>query len=138
MNHTPGPWTAVDVVGSGWEIKAMVPQLPNKDHPVTIYKTLGADTYTLAYAPWVQFPKDYVEELFEANSKLIAASPDLLAGCKAALGAFERNEAINWDELRLAIEKAEGKVRKASAEDGNPWAPNKDFAGPSNSPGGGQ
>jgi hypothetical protein len=107
MNHTPGPWTAVETVGAGWEIKARVPQLPNVDRPVTIYHALKADQYLLAYAPWVQFPKDYVEALFEANSRLIAAAPDLLAACKAALGAFERNDAINWDDLRMAIEKAE-------------------------------
>lgn len=39
---------------------------------------------------------------------LIAAAPDLLEACKKALKAFEYNWAINWDELRNAIKKAEG------------------------------
>ncbi len=40
---------------------------------------------------------------------LTEAAPDLLAGCKAALGAFEKNHCINWDDLARAIKKAEGK-----------------------------
>lgn len=35
--------------------------------------------------------------------------PELLAACKAALGAFERNDCIDWNDLVRAIEKAEGK-----------------------------
>lgn len=42
-----------------------------------------------------------------ANAWLIQAAPELLDGCKAALAAFERNDAINWDDLRRAIEKAQ-------------------------------
>lgn len=109
MSHTPGPWRAVDTVGAGWEIKALVPQRPELG-PATIYHVQRPQEFHLANAPWVQFPRDYVDEMFAANSLLIAAAPDLLAGCKAALGAFERNDAINWDDLRLAIEKAEGKA----------------------------
>jgi hypothetical protein len=45
----------------------------------------------------------------QANARLIAAAPELLAACRAALGAFERNDAIDWDDLRKAIEKAEGR-----------------------------
>ncbi len=40
---------------------------------------------------------------------LIAAAPDLLAACKLALGAFERNDCIDWSDLEKAIAKAEGK-----------------------------
>jgi hypothetical protein len=42
------------------------------------------------------------------DAQLVAAAPDRLEACKAALGAFEHNNAINWDDLRRAIEKAEG------------------------------
>ena len=35
----------------------------------------------------------------------------LLAGCKSALLAFETNAAIDWDELRHAIDAAEGRAR---------------------------
>ncbi len=47
-------------------------------------------------------------ETSQADALLFAAAKDLLAGCKAALGAFESNHAINWDDLRRAIDKAEG------------------------------
>lgn len=43
-----------------------------------------------------------------ANAHLIAAAPDLLAACKLALNAFEKNWAIDWNDLRRAIDKAEG------------------------------
>lgn len=47
--------------------------------------------------------------LTEADARLYAAAPDLLSCCKAALGAFERNDAIDWSDLQKAIEKAEGR-----------------------------
>ncbi len=53
---------------------------------------------------------------YEDDARLIAAAPDLLAGCKAALGAFERNDAIDWDDLRKAIELAEGKINGIPSE----------------------
>lgn len=71
-------------------------------------------------APWTWVPADemivgsddevvvYELNTSAADAQLISAAPDLLAGCKAALGAFENNSAINWDDLRRAIEKAEG------------------------------
>lgn len=34
---------------------------------------------------------------------------ELLAACKLALGAFERNDAIDWADLERAIAIAEGK-----------------------------
>lgn len=44
----------------------------------------------------------------EANARLIAATPDLYKGCEMALNAFENNWAINWDDLRRALDKARG------------------------------
>lgn len=62
---------------------------------------------------WEQKPEgigfDQIEEDREV-ARLIAAAPELLAGCKASLGAFERGDAIDWDEIRRAIEKAEGEL----------------------------
>lgn len=43
-----------------------------------------------------------------AHARLIAAAPELLTSCKVALGAFERNNCINWDDLAKAIAKSEG------------------------------
>ncbi len=50
------------------------------------------------------------------NARLIAAAPELLEQCKLALNAFEKNWAINWDDLRRAIAKAEGRLVNASRE----------------------
>ena len=43
------------------------------------------------------------------RATLISAAPDLLAACRAALGAFENNDCIDWNILAVAIDKAEGK-----------------------------
>lgn len=43
-----------------------------------------------------------------ANAYLIAAAPELFEACKAALGAFERNDAIDWSILSRALAKALG------------------------------
>lgn len=40
---------------------------------------------------------------------LFSAAPELLAACKLALGAFERNDCIDWNDLERAINKAEGR-----------------------------
>jgi len=49
----------------------------------------------------------------EANARLIAAAPDLLAACRVALGpaahfATEFDDEEPWNALRAAIAKAEG------------------------------
>ena len=45
----------------------------------------------------------------KANANLIAAAPDLLEACKAALNMVETDLGPpNWDILRAAIAKAEG------------------------------
>jgi hypothetical protein len=88
MSHTPGPW---EFCGVG-EVRSVV---PTKRICYVQDETDDARIH----------PGEYL-----ANVSLIAAAPDLLAGCKAALGAFERNDAINWNDLRKAIEKAEGRI----------------------------
>lgn len=40
--------------------------------------------------------------------RLRDAAPKLLEACKEALGAFENNNAIDWNDLAEAIEAAEG------------------------------
>lgn len=85
---TPGPWR--------WESPA-----PEAD-PGYIDACLESDWGGIVYhsASWPVHGPD---------ARLIAAAPDLLAACKAALGAFEHNHAIDWDDLVRAIAKAEGR-----------------------------
>jgi len=42
-----------------------------------------------------------------ADYRLRTAAPALLAACRLALAAFERNEAIDWNELTRAIATAD-------------------------------
>lgn len=41
-----------------------------------------------------------------ANAHLFSTAPELLAACELALGAFERNDCIDWGEIAAAIAKA--------------------------------
>lgn len=79
--YTPGPWTNDPLIGV----------------------TFGPDGKA------IQTGGGGCSEETQANARLIAAAPELLDGCKAALAAFERGDAINWDDLHRAIEKAEGR-----------------------------
>ena len=87
--HTPGPWTI-------------------KHDDCHIYAPCGGHTGLIAGCGGHSCRRRDLLDEQRANAKLIAASPELLAACKQALGAFEHNWAINWDDLREAIKKAEG------------------------------
>ena len=95
--HTPGPWTAfieesVNVIAimAGGEIGRGGREIVG----------------------WTGFDGNSIESVAEnaANARLIAAAPDLLEACEAALHAFEDNWAINWEDLSVAIAKARGEV----------------------------
>ena len=83
--RTPGPWRSGDVF-----------------HTVFGPKIEGAYPVTIAK----------VSKGNEGNARLIAASPELLIACKAALGWFHDGEGRSsgpiGDLLRAAIAKAEG------------------------------
>lgn len=90
--HTPGPWLAVPD-GSNWNV--VVPAQSGFDHFVVgnegLYRCDGSD---------------------EANARLIAAAPDMLAALKG-LFAHTRICALRIDQnpiedARAAIAKAEG------------------------------
>ena len=85
--HTAGPWAQAHHKGDLYVRGADA--LESVVCQIRIYH--GAESYESA-----------------ANARLIAAAPDLLAACKLALGAFERNDAIDWGEIEAAIQKAEG------------------------------
>lgn len=83
--HTPGPWH-----DDGYRIYAPSDHIDKRNGRVIVeYK--------------------HTADFNMADARLIAAAPDLLAACELALGAFERNDAIDWSELEYAIAKAEGK-----------------------------
>lgn len=86
LPHTPGPWV---VFNDPHEIVIM-PAGRKGDIAIIDMAPTGGDA--------------------KANARLIAAAPKLLVCCKAALGAFENNNAIDWSELRSAIDEAEGRT----------------------------
>lgn len=96
---TPGPWT--------W---ALV-QDPVRE-PLVGYRVTGADGVVVAEA----FAQPYPVAVDADNAALIAASPDLLAACKALLAVVDRLPKGHSAErvtsaviARAAIAKAEGK-----------------------------
>lgn len=102
MTHTPGPW-AVSICDK---------ELWDTDTTTDIESAHGEHIATMGAA------HDYAT--WEADARLIAAAPDLLAACEAALAYIPGSEVHSWppgfelrrkaiDLLRAAIAKAEGR-----------------------------
>lgn len=86
--HTPGPWTAT--IDREISDKCFIDALPDCP-PVAL--TMGKD--------------------MEANARLIAGAPDLLAALENVLSAVAYDDGpardiLNLDEIRAAIAKAKG------------------------------
>jgi hypothetical protein len=93
--HTPGPWTAEEAGRSGCWISTPV-------HPFTIVDSIDDECRHGA----ITGPNA------DANARLIAAAPDLLAALKLAVQQNDHDMQMTGDELRIcraAIAKAEGK-----------------------------
>ena len=133
MSHTPGPWQVKYYQSSHCVGSPYCRETCGKKPEVVILETrpaAGSDRPCATEVHVVE-NRSYVEDIVDshdahvvclggheyddcgnigvADALLIAASPDLLAACKAALGAFENNNCIDWNDLTLAIAKAEGK-----------------------------
>ena len=79
--HTPGPWTAAcnDIIATANDGRAFVGRIAGR--------RIASEN--------------------DANARLIAAAPDLLTACKAALPSLEHH--VPWHSILLAaIAKAEG------------------------------
>lgn len=88
--HTPGPWRI--------------------DRPLG-YWAIGPNPHADDGQVLRLYTKPYGED--EANARLIAASPDLLAACKELASRFEKTGEAwmsdpAWQAARAAIAKAEG------------------------------
>ena len=103
MNATPGPWFfephnlygGTDFDGRPWPFGYVSCWTPNRV-PLPIF----------ALAPLFETPSEELEEL-DANARLIAAAPDLLACLKETLAVATRNEEGDFaDRARAAIAKA--------------------------------
>lgn len=91
-NHTPGPWTSVDDRRGIWEI---------------IH-----DGYMLAQV-WRCRPGDLGDFPAEANARIMAAAPELLAACKVALEAMTNDR---YRKPRVGMEREYAIVRDAVAK----------------------
>jgi hypothetical protein len=81
--HTDGPWKAVRTKHSWWVNDA-------------------SGNRVCKIIPWTQ-------AVDSADANLIAAAPELLAGCKAALNlVMGDGQPPSWDWLREIVAKAEG------------------------------
>ena len=88
--HTPGPWT--------------IEEYGDEDAPTLV---IHRDSETrICFMATSGAHGDPAK--IEADARLIAAAPDLLGACQMALGAFEKNHAIDWSILHQAILKATG------------------------------
>lgn len=98
VHHTPGPWgiNSAKGVSSNHCFFSVIPQTePYRGSVANVMDAVNIDGISIAES--------------EANARLIAAAPDLLAACKAALD-FLGSDAANpdiGDVIRAAIEKAE-------------------------------
>ncbi len=109
MSHTPGPWNIETVDEVGYSIHGQPIELTGIK--AGIHTRIGTVSHVFeGVAPnagWQPIP----EEMNLANARLIAAAPDLLAACKAALDDDEGDESMGWfkwDAMRTAVKKAEG------------------------------
>ena len=98
--HTPGPWVACD------------PELW-RDDPVVVYTDPGDDGNTVEVCEVYSDPASLAER--DANIRLIAAAPDLLAACEDLLRRFGFTD---WQSVHDAavIESARAAVAKAKGD----------------------
>jgi len=99
--HTPGPWELRNVPGAGLQIWALADlglderrQVVQPLYRVDIHPSLkvgddGKVYVMLSYEDWRQFPTTQFDEMQKANGQLMAAAPDLLKACKAALPCLQ-------------------------------------------------
>ena len=108
--HTPGPWVAVKSSNNGWEICGVLGDLPERRNMVEF--TYASNKPVLLFVePWHQFPNEKWNEMQQANARLIAAAPDLLAALEMIV-----NDGLSTSRIaagRAAIAKALGKDGEA-------------------------
>lgn len=86
--HTPGPWE-FEPTGHGPGHIAADCEGAIRDGVATVWGRTSEDT-------------------FDANARLIAAAPDLLAACKGLIENIDNPDWSDIDKIRAAIARAEG------------------------------
>ena len=117
--HTPGPWEARKVTGWGSDLVISSPNWPKPvatlvHHPDCYYSHVIKDGWvTFKETPEGEARKSEVEQVFNANARLIAAAPELLEAVKDAIFSLEiefgkSGARTNFPKLYAAVDKAEG------------------------------
>jgi hypothetical protein len=106
--HTPGPWRVfIDDSGrgetTGWPLSITADYVTNDNGDGRLIVRTGG-FYPYAW--------DHATSIVEANAnaRLIAAAPDLLAAYKAALARAERAEAKYADTFQLYVDANEARI----------------------------
>lgn len=109
MSATPGPWEAYFGVGAGWSVRRKEPRGPD-----------WTGLAPICSMAWFQFPIPGVidETISEANARLVASAPDLLAALQWYVDNDETNESTEqaWDNKHWLDGKrrAEAAIAKAT------------------------
>ena len=101
--HTPGPWEAVNNVGAGWSVRRQF-ERPG-------YTGLAP----ICSMAWFQFEIEGIinDAISEANARLIAAAPELLAALQQLRSI---NPMSDYNELRDARAVADEAIAKAEGD----------------------
>ena len=94
--HTPGPWTIQKYYSNGCEAGPWIMAGPDSDGQRRIVASVGG-------APYIDADRGATTY---ANARLIAAAPDLLVACRAALMMIDPF-VHDVTEIEAAIAKAE-------------------------------
>lgn len=111
MSHTKGPW-----VYSEGRIKMILD--PSKTEFAEFKLQAGVpqplwEMSTAAYEVFVQFPPSGWKEMQEANGRLMAAAPEMLADLEIALGTMQDSPGAHNEKIEIvqaAIKKAKGGI----------------------------
>lgn len=93
MSHTPGPW-----------------------HVESVGRVVDYNHHLLAN---VHLPLGEALSTQDANSRLIAAAPDLLAVCEELLlvaGTYKPIDMYDWERVSAVIDRAKAALEKVSGE----------------------
>jgi len=107
MSHTPGPWTTAGLLAGTATIRN--PLWEGNSQPIArIHRRLSENRNEDGSHAWL-------DDEANANARLIAAAPDLLEACEAALSDLSARDAVHYhgdttvtSRLRSAIAKATG------------------------------
>jgi len=93
-SHTPGPWSVINRT-----------EVESEDHKIAdCYVLLGEHEREL----WEPVP----DEQMDANTRLIAAAPELLEALETLVDAYEQEEGVcfcpDCEEAKAAIKSAKG------------------------------